>query len=198
MSIMAKAVVAGVAVIAAVMAVGAVGGIGCGGSSAGPSTSNLTCPSSSSVCDKAQVEAYGACIASACDTQYKSCFGDAYASGTFSGPCGTYYGCLARCSCNDNNCRQACGIASADCQLCIGNTIYPCVQMSGCTEPACTDGSVGSHPQLTCDDLATCCAAISDATQKSICQMEYTMAKAYGNTICDSFARGFKQTGACP
>jgi hypothetical protein len=176
--------------------------VGCGsGGGSAPSASNLTCPSSSQ-CSQSEIQQYGTCIENACDSAYTTCFGSGYKNAMFSGPCGTYYNCLAACSCNDNGCRTNCGIAPADCQLCIGNTITPCVQSSGCTEPACggstgTGGTTGTN-QLTCADLMTCCAAIKDATQKSVCQMEYTLALPDGNVICDPFVRGYKEEGLCP
>jgi len=188
--------------LAFLLVVGGLVATSCGGSAGGSSAlspaTGLMCPSSSSACDKTETDNYGRCITRVCDAQYQGCFGSTYASGGFGGPCGTYYSCIAKCGCGSAACLQGCGIAPADCQLCIGNTITPCVQGSGCPEPACTDGGVAANTQLTCADLATCCSAIADATQKSLCQLEYGMAKAYGNAVCDPYVRGFKKTKMCP
>jgi hypothetical protein len=158
-------------------------------------TSNLTC-ARSGPCDPAETARYGTCIESACDAEYAKCFGPTYASGAFGGPCGAYYGCLARCACDDDACRSKCGVASAECQLCIGRGITPCAAGSGCKEPSCTTGPV--KPRATCDDLSKCCAAITDATYRPLCATELAQSKLYGDAICGSFVKGFRQLGQCP
>ena len=172
----------------------------CGGEEAPKSSalSNVSCPANPpGQCDQNEVNQYGLCIADRCDASYKECFGPTYRSGTFTaGPCATYYTCLARCTCNDNACRAACGIAPTACQICVASKVAPCANSSGCTRPACT----GPAPPggNTCADLARCCAAITDPFTKELCQSEYAMARQYGDYICTTFVQSFRQTGMCP
>lgn len=176
-------------------------GIGCGGDSDNGSTKQANsspvtgCPAGQ--CDPAQVQAYGACITDACDAEYQTCYGPDYKSGTYSsGPCATYYTCLGKCRCGDNACLSGCGVAPSDCQLCIANKITYCVSKSACVAPSCTSGPGALG---TCNDLATCCAAITNSTYKTLCDAELNGAKQQGgDIICDSFLKAFHSLKACP
>jgi hypothetical protein len=171
-------------------------GFSTGSTSAGSVSPTNQC--STGQCVASEVEAYGLCIEKACDQEYQSCFGPAYASGTYGGPCGTTYTCLGKCTCGDNACLQACPPASKDCQLCIGNTITACVANSGCKEPTCGAASVHVAAPKTCKDLANCCAAITDSTEKLLCNTEYSSGKTSGDIVCDAFVKGFEDLGYCP
>jgi hypothetical protein len=154
---------------------------------------------STGTCDESEVEAYGACIGKACNAEYQSCFGPSFATGVYDGgPCATYYTCLGKCSCNDTACAQGCGIAPVDCQQCIANTITDCVANSGCTSPVCGDASAQVTAYKTCQELAACCAAITDPTEKMLCDSEYQQAAADGDAICNAFVVGFEKLNYCP
>ena len=165
--------------------------------SATPSAPGMMSCTASSACDEAETEAYGTCVADKCDADYKLCLGPDYRSGKYSEVCGEYYTCLAKCDCRDNACFSACGVAPADCQLCLGNHLTYCAQNSGCKQPSCT-GNADAGQLGTCADLAKCCAAITDSTYKTLCQSEYNGAKGSGDIICSSFVKAFQQLKACP
>ncbi len=154
---------------------------------------------STGACNPSDVQAYGTCIESACSQQYTACFGPGYASGDFNGgPCGTYYSCITKCGCKDTACIQGCGAAPTACQMCIANTITNCVASSGCKSPVCGDASAQITGYKTCADLMTCCAAITDSTQKTLCNTEYQNAAGSGDAVCNSFVVAFEKLGYCP
>ncbi len=173
-------------------------GSGTPGGSDMPSAPGMMSCTSSGACDQAETEAYGTCVADTCDADYKLCFGPNYRSGKYSEVCGEYYTCLAKCGCNDSACFSACGLAPTDCQLCLSNHLTYCAQNSGCKQPSCTAGSADAGKLGTCADLAKCCAAITDATYKTLCQAEYNGAKGSGDIVCNAFVQAFQQLKACP
>src|SRR4029077_8431019 len=89
---------------------------------------NLSCNSNG--CTAEQNQVYDDCVFDRCDAPYQMCFGAGYRSGTFSGPCGSYVNCLARCSCNDTACRGACGTVDTACQNCLFDQLVSCVMSS--------------------------------------------------------------------
>jgi hypothetical protein len=155
----------------------------------------ISCPANPGACNQAEVNQYGLCIADRCDAAYQTCFGPSYRSGTFGGVCGTYYGCVAHCPCNDSACRSRCGIAPLDCLTCIAAQVATCANNSGCARPAC----VGPAPNgnETCADLLRCCNSLSDEDQRSFCLTEYAEARGQGDFICAPFVQGYRRSGMC-
>jgi hypothetical protein len=156
---------------------------------------SLSCQSAPGPCDQDETNQYGQCVADRCDAEYQACFGPTYRNGTFGGPCGTYYTCLAKCGCNDNACRQACGIAPYACQVCLASRLTTCANNSGCKRPSC----VAQPPPggNTCADLLRCCNGMTDPNERSFCISEYQGAVRYGDFICSTFVQGFRASGMC-
>lgn len=170
---------------------------GCGGEEEAQESplAKLSCTTDTGPCSQAEVNQYGACIADRCDAAYQACFGATYRTGSFSGPCGTYYNCLGRCGCNDSACRVACGVAPTTCQVCIANKIATCANSSACQRPSCS----GPAPPggNTCADLLRCCQSITDKFTRDLCVLEYNEARKHGDYICGPFVQGYRQTGMC-
>lgn len=135
-----------------------------------------------SKCTQQELQTYSSCISTNCDSTYKECYGDDYKSGSFSGACGDYIGCINACDCSDVSCYQKCPQPSGACTSC-SEKLSTCAQK--CTIPDCMKPDVdsGSGSGKTCSDLSTCCAGQSDADLKSACEQ----AAAGGNdAVCDS------------
>jgi hypothetical protein len=119
----------------------------CGGSDSSSATNGLSCPTSSgtAACTAAQVKPYSDCVESKCGSAFQECYGSGYKSGSFSGPCGTWIGCYAKCNC-DKTCQSACGLPPAECNTCLSTKVTPCVLGAACTYPMCngTGGSGGA------------------------------------------------------
>lgn len=135
-----------------------------------------------SKCTQQELQAYSSCISTNCDSTYKECYGDDYKSGSFSGACGDYIGCINACACSDVSCYQKCPQPSAACTSC-SEKLSTCSQK--CTVPDCMKPDIdsGTGNGKTCADLSTCCEGIEDADMKSACEQ----AAAGGNeTVCSS------------
>jgi hypothetical protein len=187
---------------------GSSGGTSSGSTSSGSTSSGSTssggsgfkdCSSSgssgSSGCTAAELKPYTDCVTAACDSTYKQCYGNAYATGTFAGPCGSYITCIQKCNCGDTACYQACGTPSSDCQTC-QQGLASC--SGGCTLPACATASSSSSSSSssggtakTCADLQTCCDAITDPTIKSTCQSSHDSA-ASSDATCNVLYNTYK------
>ena len=194
----------------------------CGGSDSTSSTnSGLTCPSNTGTgtCTAEQNKAYGDCVLAKCDSTYQMCLGSGYKSGSFSGPCGSWIGCYAKCNC-DKACQQQCGLPPAECQTCLFEKVTPCATSSGCMAPVCTGGGTGGSGGSTgtggggggstgtggsggggsaCTDLMKCCASATNAQIKTACDAQYNTLKAQGgtDTVCTMLAMQYKAAGYC-
>jgi hypothetical protein len=180
----------------------------CGGSDSSSTPSGLACPTTSGgSCSAAENKAYGDCIQNKCDGAYQMCLGSGYKSGSFSGACGAWIGCYAKCNC-DKACQANCGQPSGECTTCLTAQVSPCVLSSGCAAPACTGGGTGGSGggtggsggggTGTCSDLMKCCAAIADASQKSACQNALTGAMMAGDQYCGLLLTQFRASKLCP
>jgi len=167
-------------------------GSGTSGSSGSESKFKDCSGGSSNTCTAAETQAYSDCVMGKCDATYTECFGSGYKDGNFGGACSTFAACTNACACNDTACYQACGAPPAACSTCL-QKIGTC--SSGCTAPACmsagSSGSSGSSGGKTCDDLQTCCAAITDSTKKTQCETTYNAIKSSGDTACNAAYSGY-------
>lgn len=182
------------------------GAAGSGGGSTGgnsSTTSRLACAGGQQgSCKEADYQEYGTCIANKCDTQYKKCLGSNYAKGDWGGACGSWMGCIAKCSCGDTACTSKCGVPDSTCASCLLTDINGCVMTSGCKQPACAGSSTPVGMMMptmvtgTCSDLQKCCSSLS-GTDKSDCMAGYDQAKAGGDTACGVVVSGLKAAGRC-
>jgi len=179
------------------------------GSSKGTAGSGVNCAISrmaGTSCTEAQTKPYSDCLLTACDAQYRECLGPSYQSGTFSGTCAVYMGCLSKCACQDTACSTACGLPDAACLTCLQGTTT-CAQT--CTAPVCTGtGTGGSGGGLggasgtggACiASLQACCDAAPESN-KANCQATvsgYVSGGAAGETICASALATLKSV-YCP
>lgn len=202
--------------VAAAIGCGSSGGAGNDGGGSGGGNGNMCVPNSGT-CTQSELNTYNNCVQNACNTQFVTCYGTGYKSGSFSGPCGSYMQCQSACACTDTACRNACTIP-ATCTSCL-TTIGTCTVSAACTVPACLgggfDGGIpgldGGIPGLdggfpfdgnfpfdagnyTCADLTTCCNAIADAQQKQACQLIVSL----NNTQACSAAVGTYKGTLCP
>ena len=174
---------------------GVVGGSKCGGMS-------------TSTCTQSEIDSYNNCNFSMCDAEYQAALGSNYKTGSYAGACGTYITCTTACPCGDSACTQKCGLPDMACQTAIGKA-SSCSQMK-CPPPACfksagtsggTSGTSGGASGTsgttmhTCADLATCCAAIADASTKSGCDAA-AMSAGTNESTCNSYYDAFKTS--CP
>jgi hypothetical protein len=191
----------------------------CGSSDdGGSSNNNLNCPSNTGTgtCTAEQNKAYSDCIISKCDAQYQACLGAGYKSGSYSGPCGAWIGCTAKCGCGDTACRSACGLPDATCQACFTGQLATCVTSSGCTAPVCTGtgtggtgggtggtgggtGGTGGSTTGGCGALMKCCASANNASIKSACEAQYNALKSQAGSdmACSLLAGQYKMAGYC-
>ncbi len=138
----------GTLLVAAVFAFAA----GCGGGSSSGTTSNVRSGSTAGQCPSTTGQsctggdAYAKCEMAACGAQYKTCFGNNYASNDFTGgSCATYIECLMKCPCDGSAAQTSCeapctaGLLSAGtCQtdiLALGACVQAATQ---CKAPVCT------------------------------------------------------------
>ena len=140
---------------------GGTGGVSCNPMMQGMGGMGATCP------------AFTNCIESKCKTQLDTCQ-------SASGVCADYANCVNPCNC-DQACIDKCPAPSTACMGCL-TTAENCI-LSQCLNDAlsCGAGSggdgaggtfnLGDAGTHTCADLTTCCATISDAQQKTQCQM---------------------------
>jgi len=118
----------------------------CGGGSAtksdaGTSSCN-TMPTGADMgsCSAAEIAPYNTCLQTACDSQFKTCFGPNYKAGSYGGACAAYLTCTSKCACNDTTCASTC-TPDATCLTCLLGTI----SCSGsCTAPACASTTTGT------------------------------------------------------
>jgi hypothetical protein len=196
------------------------GGGGNDGGGSGGSGGNMCAPNTGTSCTQAEINTYNTCVQNACNSEFVTCYGPSYKSGTFSGVCASYMQCQNACACTDTACRSAC-VIPAGCTSCL-TAIGTCSVGSGCTIPACLsgggfDGGIpgldGGFPGLdgglpgfdgslpfdagnfTCADLTACCNAITDAQQKQGCQAVVTV---NNNQICSATLGTYKMGGICP
>ncbi len=192
---------------------------GCGGSSSSSNgrtgANGGQCPASSNGKTCTGEAAYQTCITNACGTQAKTCFGNNYASGDFSGSiCADYMGCVMKCPCDSTatTCETSCSTqylattAGAACMSCV-TTLGYCVAQSGCTQPVCTTTSTNTNTTTTtttttttstgtnCVALQTCCTKMTDATIKAACQGSITNAGGVDST-CALILQGIQSY--CP
>jgi hypothetical protein len=163
------------------------------------------CTSSSSTCSTTDLNAYSNCVIAACDSNYKTCLGPNYKTGSYSGVCATYIGCVNACACNDTTCTTACGLPDASCQTCLSQ-LTTC--SATCTIPSCflsggggtgggLGGSAGTVVSGTCADLLACCNATS-ATLKSTCMQAYTSEMQLGGDLACGVALSTLKSTFCP
>lgn len=187
---------------------GGSGGEGGGGGGASqdppvvlPPTNGQSCQGQSggTCSDQAAIDAYSSCVIETCDAQYKQCFGDGYASGSFGGACKDLMDCASKCM----DCDQACIKACTDqdfvgaCKDCVVGPIASCVVdsiTSGTCKlpcgPAATSGGA-------CDDLEACCNSMSGADQTS-CLSTASQVKLGGDAACSAVLANYKNGGVCP
>lgn len=154
------------------------------------------------VCDG--INAYAACVQSACGSALTQCFGPGNARDEFTGgACATYADCVTSAA---DSCHSSCA-PSGDCQSCLGG-LTACLQGSPCTAPRCngpTGGQDGGAPRDggvpiggTCDDLDACCAAISDTPSRDACNATLADARARGGDAdCAVVFSTYKSAGIC-
>jgi len=187
---------------------GATGAGGGSGSGTGGTTGGAPkmCTSSSNTCTSAEINTYSNCVLAACDTDYKTCLGPNYKTGSYSGVCATYVGCINACACNDTACSTACGLPDTSCETCLSQ-IATC--SSTCTLPACylttgaggtsggLGGSTGTVVGGTCADLLACCNA-SSASLKATCMQAYTSEMQLGGDLACGVALSTLKSTFCP
>jgi hypothetical protein len=120
------------------------------------------------------------CIQTKCKSQL-----DAATSTT--GACASYVQCANACGCDDDACVSQC-TQSATCQASL-QAYLTCAQSSCITEVfsclgtgAGGSGGAGAGSGKTCADLSTCCAALTDATEKMGCT---TLVTLNSDAFCD-------------
>jgi hypothetical protein len=148
-------------------------------------------------CTNDELQDYNDCLYQKCGTQFKAAFGDNFQSGEIGGACKDDIACYKKCSCDDQTCRTACATNTSqgckDAEMAVGT----CSLSAGCQLPACaTQGTglpdagstAGGH---TCDELATCCAGLTDATTKMQCDTTYNAVKQAGDAGCNQIYSSF-------
>ena len=93
--------------------------------------------------DNSECPEYISCVETSCQTQYETCFGPSYLSGSFAGECADYMACNVACECGDTACTTACyndhAAMGTPCGDCLLNEIGLCVA-GNCLEAAQTCG----------------------------------------------------------
>ncbi len=145
---------------------------------------------STSKCTAAELKPYNECFVTACDSKFGECYGAAWKTGTFTGPCGTYLTCFNACACGDEACYAACPQPSDECTACRVNS-SAC--SDGCKLPACGGATTGSSK--ACADLAACCAKIESPSFKTNCDQSIETSGTDAE-LCATFL-GVYKTG-CP
>jgi hypothetical protein len=139
------------------------------------------------------MEAYTSCVQTMCDAQYRTCMGDNYRQGDFTGsPCEAFLTCTTNAPdpCNAD-CTQ-----DAECQDCltnVGQCATACISLLDCGAGSLPEGGLdlpdASVPNIdlnkTCDDLSTCCASLPSAEQAS-CESTLTQLRSFGDAACAS------------
>lgn len=180
------------------------------GDNSGSNMCDMPAGQNMSGCSQAQIKEYSSCVEDACSDKYEECYGPNYKKGEFSGACASYMECVSECDCDDAACTQACTMTSA-CQSCVfgfASCSSSCIGKLSCATGGSGDGgtlsfdaslgdsgvvikdgsiSVGDATislNKTCKDLQTCCASISNASQKNTCTMAYDALKGSGDQAC--------------
>lgn len=168
-------------------------------------------PDSSTECPE-----YVSCAKEKCQPAYEMCLGTNYLTGDFSGAtCKSYMECSTGCSSGntcDSSCAQGCFEAiEASCLDCLVNTIGGCVtdmcsaELQMCAgantgtgaNTGASGGSAGIGIMGTCEDLASCCASLADATKKADCESLYNGTKAGGDIACGVALTTYTISGSC-
>lgn len=163
-----------------------------------PTSNGKSCQTASSSCtDQASIDAYGECVVKTCDPQYKQCFGNDYATGTFGGACSDWMGCASTCK----DCDQACLTACSDqhfvgaCKDCVLGPIFDCV-LDAITTKKCDLPCVPSSMGGSCDKLKDCCASLP-ADKEPDCTSTYNQISIGGDQACQSALNVYQQGGTC-
>jgi hypothetical protein len=170
--------------------------------SSGGSTSNGqagSTPVSSGGCGPALMDQGEQTCPAAFDCIQTKCKAELDTATSTTGACASYLQCTNACGCEDDACISQC-TQSTECQASF-RAYATCAQSSCITELfSClgtgsggsgsgSGGSAGSAGK-TCAELSTCCAALTDAAQKTSCttlvdlKMDSFCDLAYGN-FCD-------------
>ncbi len=161
-----------------------------------PTSNGDSCQGPSSCSDTAAVDAYGKCIVTTCDSQYKQCFGADYATGTFGGACNDLMVCASACKSCDQVCIKACTDQhfTGACKDCVVGPIFDCaldaIKTKKCTLP-CGPSSSGG----VCDKLKACCDSLA-ADQQPDCNTAYDQVQIGGDQGCQSVLYGYQQDGS--
>jgi len=84
-------------------------------------------------CTETEISDYVDCVESTCGDQYRTCLGENYMQGDFTGgKCQNMMECSVGCKCDDTTCQQQCGtkILEGGCMGCMtnmGNCAIPCI-----------------------------------------------------------------------
>ena len=159
-----------------------------------------SCTTEKSDCPQASIDKYSTCVVTTCDSTYKACFGDGYASGTFGGPCKELLGCAMVCASCDQACIQKCSdqFLVGTCKDCITGPLTTCV-VSAITDGKCALPcvKVGSG----CAGLSTCCNSMvgQDKTDcLKVLDAYKNLPLGAGDTSCDAALTSvYKPAGKC-
>jgi hypothetical protein len=138
---------------------------------------------------RAEALRYQTCLYTACDAQYRGCYGPDYASQVYQGaPCSSYQACIDACGCN-TTCQTACGDAPSGCIACLSGALNQCLLLVECPLPECrTDAGVHAG---ACSSLAACCSGLSDERNRSQCMTLYNNLSPSGDDICAGVLSSF-------
>lgn len=198
---------------------------GCGGgSSNGTSPTGRTgstggqCPASSKGQTCTGEDAYNNCVASACGTQVKACFGNNYAKGDFTGSvCADWMSCQMKCPCDAtaSTCEGTCATqylmsaAGTSCMTCV-TTLGACVQAAtNCTQPVCTTTTTTTTNTTTttttttstgtgCAGAIACCNALASLGGATLVQQCQAALAGQTDAVCEQVVASYKQAGLCP
>jgi hypothetical protein len=130
-----------------------------------------------------EVERYQGCLRSACDAQYRGCYGPDYAAGIFNGAaCSAWQTCVAACGC-DQGCQTSCGQAPLPCVDCILGPLELCTLQAVCA-PAQCNVDAGSSAEGGCMRLALCCGTIEDPTRRAQCTTVHQSLSSVSDQVC--------------
>lgn len=165
------------------------GGAGRGSTSSGSTADDIAMcmmMGTSGTSDCEGIDEYTACVQEACDAQYKTCLGQNYESGDFSGGM-----CESLADCTETASDPCTCDADAECINCFIENLVSCSMT--CPLPDCTGGGGGGSAgagglpssDKTCDDLEACCNSLDGAT-KDACLMNYNLIKGSGDLVCSA------------
>jgi hypothetical protein len=128
------------------------------------------------------LDEYTSCVMNACEDEYKTCLGDDYLSGDFSGGM-----CESLADCTETAADPCTCDADAECINCFIENLVSCAMT--CPLPSCTGGGGGAAGagaislDKTCDDLKDCCEAKS-GSDKMVCDQTYMTIMGIGDIAC--------------